>query len=252
MDNDDIILCDLVEDNTEINKSGKKCIKKQPLQRCFQNDSIIEIGVDEVGRGPLFGRVYTAAVILPKDDHFDHSKMKDSKTFHSEKKIKEVAEYIKQNAIAWSVTFEDEKTVDEINILQATQKSMHHSILLTMEKYYKKTEVETKDEFRLLIDGNYFKPFQKNEPISYCKKYTPLCVERGDNTYTCIAAASILAKVTRDQYIHEMCQTYPELGEKYGIDTNKGYGAKKHLDGIKEHGITIWHRRSFGICKQFA
>ena len=140
MDNDDIILCELVEDNNEISKSEKKVTKKQPLQTCFQKDSIIEIGVDEVGRGPLFGRVYTAAVILPKDDHFDHSKMKDSKTFHSEKKIREVAEYIKQNAIAWSVTFEDEKTVDEINILQATQKSMHHSILLTMEKYYKKSD----------------------------------------------------------------------------------------------------------------
>jgi ribonuclease HII len=78
------------------------------------------------------------------------------------------------------------------------------------------------------------------------------CFEGGDNKYTCIAAASILAKVARDEYIEQLCEENPELVENYGIDSNKGYGAKKHLDGIKEHGITIWHRRSFGICKQFA
>jgi ribonuclease HII len=76
-------------------------------------------------------------------------------------------------------------------------------------------------------------------------------VEGGDNKYSCIAAASILAKVERDQYIDHLCELHPELVEKYSLDTNKGYGAKKHIDGIKEHGITIWHRRSFGICKTF-
>jgi ribonuclease HII len=76
-------------------------------------------------------------------------------------------------------------------------------------------------------------------------------VEGGDNKYASIAAASILAKVERDRYIEELCALNPTLAEYYGIDSNKGYGAKKHLDGIKEHGITIWHRRSFGICKQY-
>jgi ribonuclease HII len=76
-------------------------------------------------------------------------------------------------------------------------------------------------------------------------------VEGGDNKYSSIAAASILAKVARDTYIDELCQQNPELVERYSIDSNKGYGAKKHLDGIKEHGITVWHRRSFGICKEY-
>ena len=76
-------------------------------------------------------------------------------------------------------------------------------------------------------------------------------IEGGDNKYTAIAAASILAKVERDKYIASLCEEHPTLAEHYGIDSNKGYGAKRHLDGIKEHGITIWHRRSFGICKNF-
>jgi len=264
--NDTIIMAEIIDDLNEEKekkeetkekkeiKEEKKSKKVKPLlQTCFQNDDFVELGVDEAGRGPLFGRVYSAAVILPKDDSFDHSRMKDSKTFHSEKKIKEVAEYIKENAIAWSVTFEDEQTIDKINILQATQKSMHHSILQTMAKYNNKNN--EKKDFRLLIDGNYFKPFTKDEEVKidiYCNKYIPLCIEKGDNTYTAIAAASILAKVERDQYILDLCESHPELGEKYGIHSNKGYGAKKHLEGIKEHGITIWHRRSFGICKQFS
>jgi len=78
-----------------------------------------------------------------------------------------------------------------------------------------------------------------------------VCVEGGDNKYTSIAAASILAKVHRDAYIEELCSANPELIEHYSIDTNKGYGAKKHIDGIEMHGITKWHRRSFGICKKY-
>ena len=81
-------------------------------------------------------------------------------------------------------------------------------------------------------------------------KYT--CIEGGDNKYSAIAAASILAKVSRDAYIDELCQENPYLVDKYGIDSNKGYGAKKHLDGIRQHGITEWHRKTFGICKEYA
>jgi ribonuclease HII len=104
------------QDSQEYAKEPKKRIREKqlPLSKCFTNDnSTIEIGVDEVGRGPLFGRVYVAAVILPKDDSFDHSRVKDRKKFHSKKKIEEVAEYIKQNAVAWYVSFEDENTFFE-------------------------------------------------------------------------------------------------------------------------------------------
>jgi len=213
------------------------------------SDPTLEIGIDEVGRGPLFGRVYTAAVILPKDDTFDHFKMKDSKKFHSTTKIKEAAEYIKANAIAWSVSFEDEKTIDEINILQATQQSMHTCI----REILKQEPIQNaNNKVKLLVDGNYFKPYTgynggtgKIEPIPY------ECIEQGDNKYSCIAAASILAKVARDAYIADLCIKNPELVEKYSLLSNKGYGSKKHIDGIKEHGITIWHRRTFGICKEY-
>lgn len=231
----------------------------QPLLKKYYNEdaNIFEIGVDEAGRGPLFGRVYTAGVILPKDDTFDHLKVKDSKKFHSKKKIEEVAEYIKENALAWYVSFEDEKKIDEINILQATQLSMHTSILETKKQFNKKLKESGKEErtdysYFLLIDGNYFNPITcLNKKTNKLELLKHTCIEGGDNKYTSIAAASILAKVERDKYIDELCKQNPNLPDHYGIDTNKGYGAKKHIEGIKEHGITIWHRRTFGICKNY-
>jgi len=228
----------------------------QPALKKFYNEdsSIYEIGVDEAGRGPLFGRVYTAGVILPKDDSFDHSKVKDSKKFHSKKKIEEVADYIKQNALAWYVSFEDEKKIDEINILQATQSAMHNSILEVRKQFniFLKKEEITDYSYFLLIDGNYFNPITYlNKKTNKLEGFPFTCIEGGDNKYTSIAAASILAKVERDKYIENLCLENPTLAEHYGIDSNKGYGAKRHIDGIKEHGITIWHRRSFGICKNY-
>ena len=221
------------------------------------DENIIEIGVDEAGRGPLFGRVYTAAVILPKDEGFDFSKVKDSKKFHSKKKIKEVAEYIKEHALSWYVTYEDETVIDNINILQATQQSMHQSIEKTRNKYnticQKNNKTETKDyHYSLLIDGNYFNPITTfNKKTNKIESVPYTLVKGGDNIYASIAAASILAKVERDNYIEKLCQENPVLIEHYGIDSNKGYGAKKHIEGIKEHGITIWHRRSFAPCKDY-
>jgi ribonuclease HII len=184
--------------------------------------------------------------------------VKDSKKFHSKKKIEEAAKYIKEHALAWYVSFEDEKTIDEINILQATQSSMHNSILEVRKQYNKiikeaATSIEGKDySYFLLIDGNYFKPITYlNKNNNKIETFPYTTIEGGDNKYASIAAASILAKVERDRYIDELCIENPTLAEYYGIDSNKGYGAKRHLDGIKEHGITIWHRRSFGICKNY-
>ena len=250
---------DTIEDEEVIVETIKKPkrvrVKSEPLKKYFKEDTnVYEIGVDEAGRGPLFGRVYTAGVILPKDDSFDHYKVKDSKKFNSKSKINEVAEYIKSNAVAWYVSYEDEKTIDDINILQATQKSMHTSILNVRKQLTQQMkELDNNDyKLHLLIDGNYFNPItllnkknQKLETIPY------ICIEGGDNKYTSIAAASVLAKVARDTYIEELFVNNPELVDKYCIDSNKGYGAKKNIDGIKEHGITIWHRRSFGICKNY-
>jgi ribonuclease HII len=228
-------------------------ICKTVLKKYYDVDpGVFEIGVDEAGRGPLFGRVYTAAVVLPKDDSFDHSKMKDSKKFHSEKKINEVAEYIKKNAIAWHVSYEDETVIDKINILQATQQAMHSSILTVRKQLLTEKQLLENAQIHLLIDGNYFKPITTvNKTSNKLDTIRYTCIEGGDNKYTAIAAASILAKTERDKYIAAMCAEHPELAENYCIDSNKGYGAKKHIDGIKEHGITRWHRKSFGICKAF-
>ena len=217
-------------------------MKQEPLTKFYNEESnLLEIGIDEAGRGPLFGRVYTAAVILPKDTDFDFEKMKDSKKFSSKKKINEVAEHIKEKALYWSVTYNDEKVIDDINIRQSVLKSMHQSIknIITEEK-----------EYLLLVDGNDFRPFMRFKddelyPINH------ICIEGGDNKYCAIAAASILAKTERDKYIGELCDENPELKEKYGLDKNKGYGTKQHLEGIKNNGISKWHRKTYGICKDY-
>jgi ribonuclease HII len=215
-----------------------------------ENDhSQLEIGIDEAGRGPLFGRVYTAAVILPKTNtEFDYTKVKDSKLFHSKKKIEEAANYIKENALHWAVTYEDEKVIDNINVLQATQQSMHKSIREIVDAIGNDVDFS---RYFLLVDGNYFNPYTRyNKDRQIIEIMPHICVEGGDNKYAAIAAASILAKVARDTYIDELCVEYPDLIEKYGIDKNKGYGTPKHLNGIRQFGITEWHRKSFGICKK--
>ena len=254
----DDLSCDEKTELVEIKEIKRKKQEPKKVKSCYTLDEkVFEIGVDESGRGPLFGRVYSAAVILPKDEIFDFSKMKDSKKFHSKKKIQEVAEYIKEHALAWHISYEDEKKIDEIYILQATQLSMHNSITEVIKKYNKiMAETQNREKmnynYTLLIDGNYFKPLtilnkntNKFEPLHY------ITIEGGDNKYAAIAAASILAKVERDKYIEELCKNNNELIEYYSIDSNKGYGAKKHMDGIKKHGITIWHRRSFAPCKNY-
>ena len=208
----------------------------------------IEIGVDEAGRGPMFGRVYVGAVVLPKDAKlFDFSKMKDSKKFTSEAKIKEAAEYIKTHAIAWSVVYAEHDEIDRLNIRRATIDSMHRAIREIICEKLKTTG----DKAYLLIDGCDFIPMMELINGESYVQIPHICVEGGDNTYAAIAAASILAKVARDEYIGEMCKEHPELVEKYDLANNKGYGTKKHMDGIREHGITQWHRRSFGVCKDY-
>ena len=239
--------------------------KQEPLIKFYNDNSdLLEIGVDEAGRGPLFGRVYTAAVILPKEDCgngcetekrvFDYHKMKDSKKFTSSKKILEVAEHIKANALAWSVTYNDENTIDKINIRQAVLNSMHQSIKNVMDTYNSldtgKNIAATDKEYFLLVDGNDFKPYLRFQDDHFVQ-VNHTCIEGGDNKYCAIAAASILAKTERDKYIEELCEEHPELKEKYGLEKNKGYGTKQHLDGIKEYGISKWHRKTYGICKEY-
>lgn len=212
-----------------------------------KNKEIIEIGVDEVGRGPMFGRVYCAAVILPREK-FKHKLMKDSKKFTSKKKIEETAAYIKENCIAYSFAYEDENVIDKHNILNATYMAMHKAIKNLIGQV---NLVNKERELIVLVDGNNFKPltyFDNNSET--IKEINTICIKGGDNLYTSIAAASILAKVERDNYISKLCKEYPKLDELYDLSKNKGYGTTKHMQGIQEYGITNWHRKSFGICKE--
>lgn len=212
----------------------------------FTEDYRYEIGMDEAGRGPLFGRLYVAATVLPKGNDFHHEWMKDSKKFHSKTKIKDMSDYIKKNAISWSIQYIEHDVIDQINIRESVHKGMHNAIRDILNH----SDIDKKNCF-LLIDGNHFKPYsmydEENESIFVMPHQT---IEGGDNKYTNIAAASILAKVARDEYIKDLCDEHPELNEKYNLEKNQGYGTKQHLEGILEHGITQWHRKSYGRCKE--
>lgn len=194
------------------------------------------IGIDEAGRGPLFGRVYAAAVLL--NPGFDVTKVKDSKKFTSEKKRSEAAEYIKANSV-WSVAYVDEGIIDQINVLQATMRCMHTAVHGLLDQDGDKVGIE------LLVDGNYFKPLFRLEN-GQMVQIQHTCIEKGDAIWPCISAASILAKVARDDYVLEMCTAHTEL-DKYGLRKNKGYGTKAHRDAIQEYGLSPWHRKSFTL-----
>lgn len=184
----------------------------------FLHENKVEVGLDEVGRGCLAGPVVTAAVILPKD--FDFPIVKDSKKL-SEKKRKEAFELIKEKAIDYSISFIPPQTIDKINILQATMEGMH-TCLNTLENNFN----------HILVDGNYFLPYKE---IPYD------CIIKGDNTYYSIAAASILAKVSRDEFMKKLHEEFP----RYKWDSNKGYGSSDHIEMIKKIGINEHHRKSF-------
>ena len=216
------------------------------LRSCFNPENKYEIGVDEAGRGPLFGRLYVAAVIPPKEG-FDNPHIKDSKKIKSKKKMAELAALIKSKARAWAVHYIEHDVIDEINIRQAVFKGMHETIKQCLQK----VEDVFHSKILLLIDGNDFKPYSLYDQTQDRLMTLPHeTVEQGDNIYQAIAAASILAKYSRDLYIEELCTRNPELSQRYALDKNMGYGTRAHLAGICEHGISQWHRRTYGRCKE--
>ena len=208
------------------------------LKSKYQSE--LEIGVDEAGRGPLFGRVYSGAVMI--DDSFDITYVKDSKKFTSKKRLMEAYTYVLEHSVAWGVASIDEKLVDKHNIRQATFMAMHKAIRDLLSK------IPSQDNITLLIDGDGFRPFLYLKDDQY-SNLPHVCIKSGDNQYASIAAASIIAKVQRDQYIEDLCLKYPLLDEYYGLSKNKGYGTKQHMKGIREYGITEFHRSSFAPCK---
>lgn len=178
-------------------------------------------GIDEAGRGPLCGPVVAAAVILKKGDKIEG--VNDSKKL-SEKKREALFDVIKERAVAWSIGIVDEKTIDEINILEATRLAMKKAV----------EGLKQKPDYAL-VDA------EKKVPIDV--PYMPII--KGDALSESIAAASIIAKVTRDHMVMELDKQYPE----YNFGKNKGYGTREHTEAIKKYGLCPAHRRSF--CKKF-
>ena len=188
------------------------------------NNHEVFVGVDECGRGSLAGPVVAAAVVWNPDfQHENNRYIRDSKKLTKHQR-EDIASFIKDNAIDYSVAFVDNHEIDRVNILNATHIAMHNALSSL-----------NVDFDHILVDGNSFPTFKD-------KKHT--CVIKGDDKYMCIAAASIIAKTERDSYMENLCLMYPEY--KWG--KNAGYGTKEHMLAIKNNGITSYHRTSFSPC----
>lgn len=192
-----------------------------PNLKNFLNENLLEAGCDEAGRGPLAGPVFAAAVILPKDFH--HPLLNDSKKM-TEKHRDIVREVIEKEAISWAVEEISAAEIDELNILWASVTGMQRAVL----------RLTPKPEF-LLIDGNKFRPFDTYSTSDY------QTVVKGDATYASIAAASVLAKTHRDEFMRKLALEYPQ----YGWERNMGYPTPEHIQAIKKYGYTPYHRMSF-------
>ncbi len=190
------------------------------MLEAFFDPTLIEAGCDEAGRGCLAGPVFAAAVILPKD--FEHPLLNDSKQL-SERQRYEARQIVQENATAWAVAQVDPREIDKINILNASFLAMHRAI----------DQLSVSPEL-LLIDGNRFKPY-KEVPFE--------CIIKGDGKYRAIAAASILAKTYRDDYMVKIAKDFP----MYDWPKNKGYPTKHHRAAIQEHGPCPHHRQSFRL-----
>lgn len=211
------------------------------LQNHFFAD-FIEAGCDEAGRGCLAGSVYAAAVILPRD--YDNPALNDSKKLTMKARYR-LREQIERDALAWAVGVVTPDEIDKINILHASFLAMHRAV----------DQLAVRPE-ALIIDGNRFDPYLpvsdgpsegRRERVAV-KPDTPgvlpfQCIVKGDGKYQSIAAASILAKTYRDDYMDQLHSEYP----MYDWNNNKGYPTRKHRDAIREHGITPFHRRSYNL-----
>lgn len=193
------------------------------MLKSYFRKNTIEAGCDEAGRGCLAGPVFAAAVILPKA--YKNKILNDSKQL-SEKQRDTLRFEIEKEALAWAVAQLDNTIIDEINILNASIRAMH----LAVKKLGKVPEL-------LLIDGNRFKPYE-NIPQQ--------CIIKGDGKYMSIAAASVLAKTHRDEFMVRLHEEFPE----YNWAQNKGYPTRDHKDAINLHGITPYHRKSFNLNEQ--
>ena len=189
------------------------------LESCYYKGKI-EAGCDEAGRGCLAGSVYAAAVILP--DGYQNELLNDSKQL-SEKKRYQLREIIERDAVAWAVGIVTPDEIDQINILNASILAMHRAL----------DQLKVRPE-AIIVDGNRFKPYQDLPHTTIVK---------GNGKYLAIAAASILAKTYRDDYMNQLAEEYPQ----YDWFSNKGYPTRKHREAIKQFGITPYHRKSYNL-----
>lgn len=201
----------------------------------YQTPDVFEVGLDEAGRGCLFGPVCIAGVSWLDKDPEGCIEIKDSKKC-SEKYRKECYDIIIKHSNAFSIQMIDSDTIDKENILRCSLNGMH----LCLDEISKENKID-----KILVDGNHFPTYYSKEQDDFIDHE---CIIKGDNIYKSIAAASILAKTYRDNYILQLVEDNPIL-KKYDIQNNKGYGTKKHMEAIKEYGITKWHRKSFSPCK---
>ena len=189
-------------------------------------DGLIEAGCDEAGRGCLAGSVYAAAVILPVG--YENELLNDSKQL-TEKKRYQLREMIERDAVAWAVGIVTPEEIDKINILNASILAMHRAL----------DQLKVRPQ-AIIGDGNRFKPY--NEPADGQQlPYTTIV--KGDGKYLSIAAASILAKTYRDDYMNQLAEEFPQ----YGWRSNKGYPTKKHREAIRQYGTTPYHRMSYNL-----
>ena len=216
------------------------------LQFFYEDASEIQAGIDEAGRGCFAGPVVAAAVcwdtewlVQHQNEHPEINIIKDSKKL-SAKQRKSCYELIQKYAKEYHVAFVSHDEIDKINILNSTYKAMHDA-LDHLHVHFEK----------ILVDGNSFKSYKNKKEDSELFIVPHLCVTNGDNIYFSIASASILAKVSRDEYIDKICDDNPEYQEHYQWKNNKCYGTKKHMEGIQKYGITPFHRKTFGICKDY-
>lgn len=189
------------------------------LEPHFYTD-LIEAGCDEAGRGCLAGSVFAAAVILPPD--YDNPDLNDSKKL-SEKKRYALREQIQHDAVAWAIGIVSPDEIDKINILNASFLAMHRAL----------DQLQVRPQ-AIIVDGNRFKSYHDVPHTTIIK---------GDGRYQSIAAASILAKTYRDDYMDDLALKYPQ----YDWQSNKGYPTKKHREAIRDYGITPFHRRSYNL-----
>jgi ribonuclease HII len=191
----------------------------------------VEAGCDEAGRGCLAGSVFAAAVILPED--YQNELLNDSKQL-TEKKRYQLREMIERDAVAWAVGIVTPEEIDKINILNASILAMHRAL----------DQLKVRPE-AIIVDGNRFKPYyERGERLEVRGERIPhTTIVKGDGKYLSIAAASILAKTYRDDYMNRLSEEYPQ----YDWLSNKGYPTKKHREAIRQYGITPYHRKTFNM-----